>query len=115
MNPTSFGGTLHLHSPLLILNYYYVFPLPRKKRYKPIDSISYKERYERDSIRRAEEKAQKEAHEEYIRKMARDIVNSGRSSSRGDNMRGWDPASEDDMEENGMDRYMENNDDEGWK
>ena len=31
-----------------------------------------------------------------------------------DNMRGWDPASEDDMEDNGMSRYMENNDDEGW-
>jgi hypothetical protein len=25
-----------------------------------------------------------------------------------------DPASEDDMEDNGMSRYMENNDDEGW-
>ena len=31
-----------------------------------------------------------------------------------DNMRGFDPASEDDMEDNGMSRYMENNDDEGW-
>lgn len=31
-----------------------------------------------------------------------------------DNMRGWDPASEDDMEDNGMTRYMENNDEEGW-
>ena len=25
-----------------------------------------------------------------------------------------DPASEDDMDDNGMSRYMENNDDEGW-
>ena len=31
-----------------------------------------------------------------------------------DNMRGFDPASEDDMEDNGMRRYMENNDEEGW-
>lgn len=31
-----------------------------------------------------------------------------------DNMRGFDPASEDDMEDNGMSRYMEANDDEGW-
>lgn len=41
---------------------------------------------------------------------------SGVSSSRRevDNMRGWDPASEDDMDDNGIDRYMENNDEEGW-
>ena len=44
---------------------------------------------------------------------------SMRSSSRSnvedyDNMRGWDPASEDDMDDNGMSRYMENTDDEGW-
>ena len=35
-------------------------------------------------------------------------------SSGYDNMRGFDPASEDDMDDNGMSRYMENNDDEGW-
>ena len=35
-------------------------------------------------------------------------------SSEYDNMRGFDPASEDDMEDNGMSRYMENNDEEGW-
>ena len=42
---------------------------------------------------------------------------SVRSSSKkyhDDNMRGWDPASEDDMDDNGMSRYMENNDEEGW-
>ena len=40
-----------------------------------------------------------------------------RSSSKkynDDNLRGWDPASEDDMDDNGMSRYMENNDEEGW-
>lgn len=31
-----------------------------------------------------------------------------------DNMRGFDPASEDDMEDNGLSRYMENDDEEGW-
>lgn len=31
-----------------------------------------------------------------------------------DNMRGFDPASEDDMDDNGMSRYMENDDDEGY-
>jgi hypothetical protein len=35
-------------------------------------------------------------------------------SNHYDNMRGFDPASEDDMEDNGMSRYMENNDEEGW-
>ena len=35
-------------------------------------------------------------------------------SSSYDNMRGFDPASEDDMEDNGMSRFMENNDEEGW-
>lgn len=44
---------------------------------------------------------------------------SGYSSNDDDdedynNMRGFDPASEDDMEDNGMSRYMENNDEEGW-
>lgn len=31
-----------------------------------------------------------------------------------DNMRGFDPPSEDDMDDNGMSRYLENNDEEGW-
>lgn len=41
---------------------------------------------------------------------------SSRSSKKHhyDNMRGFDPASEDDMDDNGMDRYMENNDEGGW-
>lgn len=48
------------------------------------------------------------------------ISSSSASSSRShksnsyDNMRGFDPASEDDMDDNGMSRYMENDDDEGW-
>ena len=31
-----------------------------------------------------------------------------------DNMRGFDPASEDDMDDNGVGRYTENTDEEGW-
>lgn len=38
----------------------------------------------------------------------------GKSHHKPDNMRGFDPASEDDMDDNGMSRYMENDDDEGW-
>lgn len=80
------------------------------------------ERHRSDSIRAAYWREQdsikevrKKEHEEYVRKMARDIVNSGRNDSRrSDNMRGWDPASEDDSDENGMDRYMENDDERGW-
>ncbi|MCR5780972.1 MAG: hypothetical protein K6G70_10585 [Bacteroidaceae bacterium] len=37
------------------------------------------------------------------------------SSSSYDNMRGFDPASEDDGDDNGMSRYMENDDEEGWE
>lgn len=38
----------------------------------------------------------------------------GRLPHKPDNMCGFDPASEDDMDDNGMSRYMENNDEEGW-
>lgn len=38
----------------------------------------------------------------------------GRPPHELDNMRGFDPASEDDLDDNGMSRYMENNDEEGW-
>jgi hypothetical protein len=31
-----------------------------------------------------------------------------------DNMRGWDPAFEDDSKGNGMSRWSENNDEKGW-
>ena len=41
-------------------------------------------------------------------------VSSSRQARTDNNMRGFDPASEDDTDDNGMSRYMENNDDEGW-
>ena len=53
-------------------------------------------------------------------KPSKPISSSSASSSRShkssgnDNMHGFDPASEDDMDDNGMRRYMENNDEEGW-
>lgn len=33
---------------------------------------------------------------------------------RDDNMRGWDPASEDDSHDNGISCWSENNDERGW-
>lgn len=39
---------------------------------------------------------------------------SKHNSTEYNNMRGYDPTSEDDMDDNGMSRYMENNDEEGW-
>ena len=60
---------------------------------------------------------------EVISKEHRSSISSGSYSSSSssdvdddeyDNMRGFDPASEDDMEDNGMSRYMENTDEEGW-
>ena len=46
-----------------------------------------------------------------------DKVVHGKAKGAGDNdnMRGFDPASEDDSPDNGMSRYMENNDDGGWE
>ena len=46
-----------------------------------------------------------------------DKVVHGKAKGTGndDNMRGFDPASEDDLPDNGMNRYMENNDEEGWE
>ena len=41
-------------------------------------------------------------------------LGSSKIHSSSDNMRGFDPASEDDMDDNGIRRFMENNDDEGW-
>ena len=42
------------------------------------------------------------------------LSSSSHEDQQLDNMRGFDPASEDDMHDNGMTRYMEVNDEEGW-
>lgn len=75
----------------------------------------------RDSIERAEErsrldsiiKEQEKLREEQSRTNSSTSSNSGYIENH-DNMRGFDPAFEDDMDDNGMSRYMENNDEEGW-
>ncbi|MBQ6079461.1 MAG: hypothetical protein IJK93_04190 [Muribaculaceae bacterium] len=41
-------------------------------------------------------------------------ISTRHNGKTSDNMRGFDPASEDDMDDNGMSRYFENNDEEGW-
>ena len=76
------------------------------------------ERYQKeleDSLAR-----EKALHEETTKESATKPMSASSSSgssgvhSSSDSMRGFDPASEDDMEDNGMRRYMENNDEEGW-
>ena len=76
------------------------------------------ERYQKeleDSL--AKEKA---LHDEPVKETVTNptSVSNSSGSSRvhrsSDNMRGFDPASEDDMEDNGLRRFMENNDEEGW-
>ena len=68
----------------------------------------------------AKEKAIRDSVDSIRRNNPKSIYYSGGGYSSGsddkdyDNMRGFDPASEDDMEDNGMTRYMENNDEEGW-
>ena len=75
------------------------------------------ERYQKeleDSL--AREKALKDEPAKDAVKTMSVSRSSGSSEVHGssDNMRGFDPASEDDMEDNGMRRFMENNDEEGW-
>ena len=58
---------------------------------------------------------EKEPEKESPKTVSPSSSSSSRRSYEGsDNMRGFDPASEDDMDDNGMSRYMENTDDEGW-
>ena len=85
--------------------------------WKHIDSVSQV----RDSIERADGKNRLDSIIREQEKMKKEQSNSNNSSSsrnihkvKKDNMRGFDPASEDDMDDNGMSRYMENNDEEGW-
>ena len=56
-------------------------------------------------------------YETGVERTAPDTVVQGKAKGTGndDNMRGFDPASEDDLPDNGMSRYMENNDEEGWE
>ena len=56
-------------------------------------------------------------YESTVPKSTESYNSSGRSRHEDkelDNMRGVDPASEDDMDDNGMQRYFDANDDEAW-
>lgn len=92
----------------------------KTKNNLPVSDVEegWGERYQKeleDSL--AKEKA---LHDEPVKETVTNptsVSNSSGSSrvhSSSDNMRGFDPASEDDMEDNGMRRFMENNDEEGW-
>ena len=66
-----------------------------------------------DTVNRVEE-CQKTGEEKASSKPASSSSSRAHKPSSYDNMRGFDPASEDDRDDNGMSRYMENNDEEGW-
>ena len=69
-----------------------------------------------DTVASSKQKEMPTVEEKQSKPISSSSASSSRShkSSNYDNMRGFDPASEDDMDDNGMSRYMENNDDEGW-
>ena len=66
-----------------------------------------------DTVNRNEE-CQKTGGEKAPSKPASSSSSHAHTSCSHDNMRGFDPASENDSEDNGMSRCMENNDEEGW-
>ena len=74
------------------------------------------EQSEPDTIASSVQKEAPEVKEKPSTPISSSSASSSRShkSSSYDNMRGFDPASEGDMDDNGMSRYMENNDEEGW-
>ena len=86
-----------------------------KQKYSPkLVETQSEESYQQPDTAVTEEV--KERQEEVKVQSTPTSFSSSRShkSSNYDNMRGFDPASEDDMDDNGMSRYMENNDEEGW-
>ena len=94
----------------------------RKPHPSIVDNDRVEELYDRTKADSVCEEILEKAKEE-VELENQSSINSVTSSSRPhstssrvkyDNMRGFDPASEDDMDDNGMSRYMENNDEEGW-
>ena len=73
--------------------------------YTPIDTISAPAKT--DTI------IKEKPHEEPT-KVSSSSNRSYHSDKELDNMRGFDPASEDDMDDNGMQRYFDANDEEAW-
>ena len=86
-----------------------------KQEYSPtLTEIQSEESYQQPDTAVIEEvKGQQEKVKTSIAPTSSSASRSHESSNY-DNMRGFDPASEDDMDDNGMSRYMENNDDAGW-
>ena len=72
------------------------------------------EQTETDTVAEVQEKEMKKDEGRSITKDVKPSSSYSYKSNDDDNMRGFDSASEDDMPDNGMSRYMENNDDEGW-
>lgn len=75
------------------------------QEYHPIDTISAQTKT--DTI------FNEKPHEEPA-KVSSSSHRSCHSDKDLDNMRGFDPASEDDMDDNGMQRYFDANDEEAW-
>ena len=73
--------------------------------YPPVDTISVSTKA--DTI------VQKKLQEESA-KVSGSSHRSYHREKELDNMRGFDPASEDDMDDNGMQRYFDANDEEAW-
>lgn len=73
--------------------------------YHPVDTISVSTKA--DTI------IQKKLQEESA-KVSGSSHSSYHREKELDNMRGFDPASEDDMDDNGMQRYFDANDEEAW-
>ena len=78
---------------------------------------SWGEKYQKeiiDTIKTVKVEAPMEKHQTKSRVSTSNSGSYASDDKDYDNMRGWDPASEDDTDDNGMSRYMENNDEEGW-
>ena len=72
------------------------------------------EQVEPDTVTSAVQKEEPKVEEKPSVPTSSSSSSRSHKSSSYDNMRGFDPASENDMDDNGMSRYMENNDEEGW-
>lgn len=71
--------------------------------------------YVPDTVAVPQEKAVKKADGKGKTEVVKPSSTLSDEASGDDNMRRFDPASEDDMPDNGISRYMENDDDEGWE
>ena len=83
----------------------------------PSDDVEerWSERVEEvDTVAQKEEPVEEKSVKSSSTPSRSSTYSSSRRNNDYDNMRGFDPASEDDMDDNGMSRYMENDDDEGW-